>query len=71
MLRYARCGDGVGVEKEAEKAQRLVDALIRPAAAASVFDIKRENGKLFIGDIELEGNSIGKLLEGCRRDRRF
>ena len=43
MLRYARCGDGVGVEKEAEKAQRLVDALIRPAAAASVFDIKREN----------------------------
>lgn len=67
MLRYARCGDGVGVEKEAEKAQRLVDALIRPAAAASVFDIKRENGKLFIGDIELEGNSIGKLLEGCRR----
>lgn len=67
MLRYARCGDGVGVEKEAEQAQRLVDDLIRPAAAAVVFDIKREGEKLFIAGTELEGNSIKKLLAPCKK----
>lgn len=67
MLRYARCGDGVGVEKEAEQAQRLVDDLIRPAAAAVVFDIKREGEKLFIAGTELEGNSIKKLLASCKK----
>ena len=67
MLRYARCGDGVGVEKEAEQAQRLVDDLIRPAAAAVVFDIKRDGEKLFVADTELEGKSIKKLLAPCNK----
>ncbi len=67
MLRYARCGDGVGVEKEAEQAQRLVDDLIRPAAAAVVFDIKRDDEKLFVADTELEGKSIKKLLAPCNK----
>lgn len=67
MLRYARCGDGVGVEKEAEQAQRLVDDLIRPAAAAVVFDIKRDSEKLFVADTELEGKSIKKLLAPCNK----
>ena len=67
MLRYARCGDGVGVEKEAEKAQRLVDDLIRPAAAAVVFDIKRDGEKLFVADTELDGKSIKKLLAPCNK----
>ena len=67
MLRYARCGDGVGVEKEAEQAQRLVDDLIRPAAAAVVFDIKRDGEKLFVADTELEGKSIKKLLAPCKK----
>ena len=65
MLRYARCGDGV--EKEAEQAQRLVDDLIRPAAAAVVFDIKRDGEKLFVADTELEGKSIKKLLAPCNK----
>ena len=67
MLRYARCGDGVGVEKEAEQAQRLVDDLIRPAAAAVVFDIKRDGEKLFVADTELEGKSIKKMLAPCNK----
>lgn len=67
MLRYARCGDGVGFEKEAEQAQRLVDDLIRPAAAAVVFDIKRDGEKLFVADTELEGKSIKKLLAPCNK----
>lgn len=67
MLRYARCGDGVGVEKEAEQAQRLVDDLIRPAAAAVVFDIKRDGEKLFVADTELEGKNIKKLLAPCNK----
>lgn len=67
MLRYARCGDGVGVEKEAEQAQRLVDDLIRPSAAAVVFDIKRDGEKLFVADTELEGKSIKKLLAPCNK----
>ena len=67
MLRYAGCGDGVGVEKEAEQAQRLVDDLIRPAAAAVVFDIKRDGEKLFVADTELEGKSIKKLLAPCNK----
>ncbi len=67
MLRYARCGDGVGVEKEAEQAQRLVDDLIRPAAAAVVFDIKRNGEKIFVADTELEGKSIKKLLAPCNK----
>ncbi len=67
MLRYARCGDGVGVEKEAEQAQRLVDDLIRPAAASVVFDIKRDGEKLFVADTELEGKSIKKLLAPCKK----
>lgn len=67
MLRYARCGDGVGVEKEAEQAQRLVDDLIRPAAAAVVFDIKRDGEKIFVADTELEGKSIKKLLAPCNK----
>ena len=67
MLRYARCGDGVGVEKEAEQAQRLVDDFIRPAAAAVVFDIKRDGEKLFVADTELEGKSIKKLLAPCNK----
>lgn len=67
MLRYARCGDGVGVEKEAEQAQRLVDDLIRPAAAAVVFDIKRDGEKLFVADTKLEGKSIKKLLAPCNK----
>ena len=67
MLRYARCGDGVGVEKEAEQAQRLVDDLIRPAAASVVFDIKRDGEKLFVADTELEGTSIKKLLAPCKK----
>lgn len=67
MLRYARCGDGVGVEKEAEQAQRLVDDLIRPSAAAVVFDIKRDGEKLFVADTELEGKSIKKLLAPCKK----
>ena len=67
MLRYARSGDGVGVEKEAEQAQRLVDDLIRPAAAAVVFDIKRDGEKLFVADTELEGKSIKKLLAPCNK----
>lgn len=67
MLRYAKCGDGVGVEKEAEQAQRLVDDLIRPAAAAVVFDIKRDGEKLFVADTELEGKSIKKLLAPCNK----
>ena len=67
MLRYARCGDGVGVEKEAEQAQRLVDDPIRPAAAAVVFDIKRDGEKLFVADTELEGKSIKKLLAPCNK----
>lgn len=67
MLRYARCGDGVGVEKKAEQAQRLVDDLIRPAAAAVVFDIKRDGEKLFVADTELEGKSIKKLLAPCKK----
>lgn len=67
MLRYARCGDGVGVEKEAEQAQRLVDDLIRPAAAAVVFDIKRNGEKIFVADTELEGKSIKKLLAPCKK----
>ena len=67
MLRYARCDDGVGVEKEAEQAQRLVDDLIRPAAAAVVFDIKRDGEKLFVADTELEGKSIKKLLAPCNK----
>lgn len=67
MLRYARCGDGVGVEKEAEQAQRLVDDLISPAAAAVVFDIKRDGEKLFVADTELEGKSIKKLLAPCNK----
>ena len=67
MLRYARCGDGVGVEKEVEQAQRLVDDLIRPAAAAVVFDIKRDGEKLFVADTELEGKSIKKLLAPCNK----
>lgn len=67
MLRYARCGDGVGVEKEAEQAQRLVDDLIRPAAVAVVFDIKRDGEKLFVADTELEGKSIKKLLAPCNK----
>lgn len=67
MLRYARCGDGVGVEKESEQAQRLVDDLIRPAAAAVVFDIKRNGEKIFVADTELEGKSIKKLLAPCNK----
>lgn len=67
MLRYARCGDGVGVEKEAEQAQKLVDDLIRPSAAAVVFDIKRDGEKLFVADTELEGKSIKKLLAPCNK----
>lgn len=67
MLRYARCGDGVGVEKEAEQAQKLVDDLIRPSAAAVVFDIKRDGEKLFVADTELEGKSIKKLLAPCKK----
>lgn len=67
MLRYARCGDGVGVEKEAEQAQRLVDDLLRPAAAAVVFDIKRNGEKIFVADTELEGKSIKKLLAPCNK----
>lgn len=67
MLRYARCGDGVGVEKEAEQAQRLVDDLIRPAAAAVVFDIKRNGEKIFVADTELEGKNIKKLLAPCNK----
>ena len=67
MLRYARCGAGVGVEKEAEQAQRLVDDLISPAAAAVVFDIKRDGEKLFVADTELEGKSIKKLLAPCNK----
>ena len=67
MLRYARCGDGVGVEKEADEAQRLVNSLIRPAAAAAVFEIERKDGKLFAADTELKGNSIKKLLADCKK----
>lgn len=67
ILRYLRSKPEESLISDIEAVYKELSAKFNPAAAAAVFSLRRENGSLFCGDIELHGQAIAARMSGCER----
>lgn len=67
ILRYLRSRSEEALINDILSVWKELSPKLSPAAAAAVFPLKRKNGSLFCGDIELHGQAIAARMSGCER----
>ena len=65
ILRYLRSMPEDSLINDINSVWGELSQKFAPAAAAAVFPLKRENGRLFCGELELPGQAISARMGGC------